>query len=84
MTTHGDNSQSDVQSPRIQNDASSAQEVVQSFMALVKQKCRGEITMMEAILNLLKTLLEGGSITAFSHYVKQLAEAKTKWVTTLK
>jgi len=53
-------------------------------MAIIEHKSRGEITTMEAIPSLLKTFLEGGSITAFSHYVEQLAEVEIEWVTTLK
>ena len=83
MTTHGDDSQSDIESPRDQDDPSSAQEVVQSCLVILKQKCKGEITMAEVILNLLKTLPDGGSITAFSPYVEQLAEVEHEWTTSL-
>src|SRR5882724_7642531 len=83
MMTHGDNSRSEAHSLRTQSNLSSAQEVVQSCMAIVEQKCKGEITTMEAILGLLRTLPEGGSITAFSHYIKQLTEVEIEWATTL-
>ena len=84
MMTHGDNSRSEAHSLRTQSNLSSAQEVVQSCMAIVEQKRKGEITTMEAILGLLRTLPEGGSITAFSHYVNQLMEVKIEQETTHK
>jgi len=70
--------------PRDQDDPSSTQEVVQSCLAIVEQKCKGEITTAEAILDLLKTLPEGGDIHIFSWYVKQLIEAESERATNLK
>ena len=52
-------------------------------MAIIKQKQKGEITMAEAILDLPKTLPEGGDINVFSQYVEQLAEAEHKPTTPL-
>ena len=65
-------------------DLLSAQEVVQSCTVIIDQKHKGEITMAEAIVELLRTLPAGGDIHVFSWYIGQLAEAEHEQATTLK
>jgi len=76
MNAHGADNQDDAWSQGSQDDLPPKQEMAQSCLVIIKQRCRNTITMAEAILSILKALPENGSIAAFMCYVEQLTEVE--------
>jgi len=58
--------------------------MAQSCLGIVEQRWKSSITMVEAILSVLKTLPEEGSIPAFMWYVDQLMEIEHDQAVALK
>ena len=76
MSEHGVDNRDDAQSQGSQDDLPPEQKMAQSCLAIVKERCRNAINMVEVILGILKALPKNGSVAAFTCYVEQVAEVE--------